>query len=493
MKDIIKKMLESFGTKSVLIVGDVMVDEYVFGTVARISPEAPVPIVKQNREEYCLGGAANTAANCKHIGLNVSLVGVVGESDSASKKFMNALQLCGISSQGIVVSGSRTTTIKKRIMAGAQQCVRVDSEDSHVLAEKERQEIENKFDQLCRPGDVIMISDYAKGTIDAHLVAYIVERARNFGNLVMVDPKGPDFSKYYGVDYIKPNLSEFKEMCLAFGLSINKVSMTDNARTLCLKLGCKGLFITMGETGIRFISAEEDIYSPAFKQEVFDLSGAGDTVFAFLALSLAHGLSIENMLKLANKAASVAVSHLKTYAVGLQELNNREQDLSSKIIHDWVRLKIELDWLKTEGKKIVFTNGCFDLLHSGHVYLLQQARKLGDVLLVALNSDDSVRMLNKGLNRPINLLGERSSVMIGVKGVDFVTSFTQSTPQAIIDYLVPDIVVKGGDYKRETVVGYETMMRTGGDVCIIDLVPGKSTTSVVNKLQAKPSGVESGL
>lgn len=493
MKEIIKKMLETFGSKSVIILGDVMVDEYVFGTVHRISPEAPVPIVKKNREEHCLGGAANTAANCKQIGLNVTLIGVIGAQDEAGGKFLNALQLCGISAQGIIASSTRTTTIKKRVMAGAQQCVRIDSEDSHILADKERQAMLSKFDQLCRPGDVIMISDYAKGAIDAQLISYVVARARTLGNLVVVDPKGPDFSKYYGVDYIKPNLSEFKEMCLAFGLPVNVSLMTESARDLCIKLNCKGLFITMGEKGIRFISAHQDVISPAFKQEVFDLSGAGDTVFAFLALSFANGLSFEDMLKIANKAASIAVSHLKTYAVSLQELNNKEQDLSSKIIFDWVRLKIELDWLKTEGKRIVFTNGCFDLLHSGHVYLLGQARRLGDVLVVALNSDDSVRTLNKGSNRPINQLNERASVMIGVKGVDFVTSFTQSTPQAIIDYLIPDIVVKGGDYKRETVVGYDTMMRTGGDVCIIDLVPGKSTTSVVNKLQEKPSEVSNGL
>lgn len=482
MKKIVKSLIEKIGSKRVVIVGDIMLDEYIFGSVARISPEAPIPVVKKNRDEHCLGGAANVAANCKNIGLEVALVGVVNAHDEAGKKIQNALHELGISSQGVTHSTRRITTSKTRVMAGSQQCVRIDKEDTSILSEKERRDVVLAFDTAIRSGDVVLISDYAKGVFDNKLISYLVGKAESLGCTILADPKGPDFSKYKGVHFLKPNAVEFSQICSQFGLMHSEYKFVENAREICKRLQLKAIIVTLGEKGIRYISREEDIFVPAYKKEVYDLSGAGDTVFAFLALSFAHKLSIKDTLCVGNKAASIAVSHLKTYAVSLQELLSEEQDFSNKIVYDWTRLKIELDWLKAEGKRVVFTNGCFDLLHSGHVHLLQEARKRGDILLVALNSDNSVKKLGKGSDRPINMLHERASIVVGLKGVDFVTSFDEETPAKIIDYLMPDVVVKGGDYQRESVVGFDTMMRSGGEVHIVDLVPGRSTTGVVKKM-----------
>ena len=482
MKKIVKSLIDKIGSKRVVIIGDVMLDEYVLGTVSRISPEAPIPVVKKVRDECCLGGAANVAANCKNIGLEVSLIGVVNTHDDAGKKVQNALHELGASLQGVVHSPRRVTTSKTRIMAGSQQCVRVDKEDTSVLSEKERRDLVLAFDASVRSGDVILFSDYAKGVLDKKLIEYLMKKSESLGCTILADPKGPDFSKYAGVHYLKPNLLEFTQMCNQFGLVHNEHTMVSNGRAICEKLKLKALIVTLGEKGICYISQEEEIFVPAYKKEVYDLSGAGDTVFAFLALAFAHNLSIRDALRISNKAASVAVSHLKTYAVNLHELLSDEQDFSNKIVYDWTRLKIELDWLRAEGKRVVFTNGCFDLLHSGHVHLLQEAKKRGDILLVALNSDNSVKRQGKGSDRPINTLHERSSIVVGIKGVDFVTSFDQDTPGKIIDYLMPDVVVKGGDYQREEIVGFDTMMRLGGEVYIVDLIPGRSTTGVVKKM-----------
>jgi D-beta-D-heptose 7-phosphate kinase/D-beta-D-heptose 1-phosphate adenosyltransferase len=481
MKKIVTQ-LKNGGIKDVLVIGDIMLDEYIIGDVERISPEAPVPVVKEGHREWSLGGAANVAANCRHIGFNVTLIGVVGDSDSAGQKLCTLLHDHGILTEGIVKSRHRITTSKKRIMARNHQLVRIDNEETVSLRPPEYIEVKKQIDSFLKPGVIVLISDYAKGVIDPALLSYTIDRAHAQDCLVVVDPKGPNFNKYMGVDYIKPNLKEFNQMVTHLGIQAS-LSFIEKGRVLCELLKLKGLFVTLGEKGIQYISAQEEIYGPACSREVYDLTGAGDTVCAFLALGLANNLTIFDCLRLANRAAAVAVSHVKTYAVSLEELVDRESEPTEKIFNDWMALKIEIDWLRSENKKVVFTNGCFDIIHAGHVHLLKEAKKLGDILVVALNTDDSVKRLNKGPERPINTLTDRAAVIAALGVVDFVVSFDQDTPQALIDYVRPDVLVKGGDYSIQSIIGAKTVLSYGGSVHVLDLVPHKSTTRIVTKIR----------
>ena len=488
MKQIVS-YLKSCSTKEIVVIGDVMLDEYWFGSVSRVSPEAPVPVLKQESKEWCLGGAANVAANCKHIGFNVSLVGVVGAADSAGALIASMIREIGIDGSGLIKSDQRVTTCKQRMMVKGHQLLRVDQEVVSPLLVEEQQALRAALNARLCPGVTVLISDYAKGVVTRSLIEYVVERVAELGGMVLVDPKGPDFSKYLGVDYIKPNIHEFKQMMRFFGIADNE-PLEVAGRVLCAKLGLKGLFVTLGEQGIQFVSEQTSLYCPVFKREVFDLTGAGDTVFAFLAFSLSNGLPIGQCLQVANRAAAVAVSHLKTYAVSLDELIDREADPIEKVFSDWTRLKIEIDWIRRGKKRVVFTNGCFDILHSGHIHLLKEAKRLGDILVVGLNTDESVRRLGKGPGRPINQLAERAALVAALGMVDFVVSFDQDTPRELIEYLNPDVLVKGGDYKIETIVGHDYVTALGGSVKVIDYVPGRSTTTIVNHMEAAQKGRE---
>jgi len=476
MKKIINQ-LKLAAAKDILIVGDIMLDEYIFGTVNRISPEAPVPVVKEASRSWSLGGAANVAANCKHIGFNVNLIGLIGENDRSAQTLVGMLKQSNVSFDGVIKSPERVTTCKRRIMEKNHQLLRIDTENDDAISVTEFGEMVVRIDKLMKKNMIVLLSDYAKGLISKELIGYVITKARMLDCIVMVDPKGPDFFKYAGVDYVKPNLKEFSQMVRFFGLC-ETASLLENGRAIARRLQLKGLIITLGDKGIYFVSEDTEILCPAVKHEVYDLTGAGDTVFAFLALGIAHNLEMLDCLRLANKAASIAISHVKTYAVSLDELIDRHLEPSEKVIHDWASLKIELDWQRLDGKKVILTNGCFDILHSGHISTLKEAKKFGDILVVALNTDASVKRL-KGPSRPINDLDERSAMMAAIGVVDFVVSFDQDTPQALLEYLRPDILVKGGDYKAHEVVGYDFMKSYGGRVEIIDFVPGRSTTNVI--------------
>lgn len=474
--------LQACSPKDILVIGDVMLDEYWFGDVSRISPEAPVPVLKQEHKEWCFGGASNVAANCKHIGFNVDLIGVIGAFDEEGARLRAMLRDSGIPVDGLIGSASRVTTCKKRMMVKGHQLLRIDSEETVALSPQDYEAIIMNFDLLLKPHSTILISDYAKGVVTRELITHVVFRAQQKNCIVLIDPKGPDFDKYAGVHYLKPNLNEFNHMVKFFSLS-KQASLMENGRALCTLLALQGIFITLGDKGIQYVDAQISHFSPVFKREVYDITGAGDTVFAFLALGLSNHLSIEECLLLANRAAAVAISHLKTYAVSLDELIDREAEPGEKIFNDWMSLKIELDWQRRGGKRLVFTNGCFDILHSGHVHILKEAKKLGDILLVALNTDASVARLNKGPGRPINTLEERANVVAALGMVDFVVAFDQDTPAELIEYLSPDVLVKGGDYIADQIVGYHHVVNRGGEVKIIEYLPGRSTTNVLKKIE----------
>lgn len=479
MKKLVAR-LKLGAVKDIVVIGDVMLDEYIIGHADRISPEVPVPVVKEQRREWRLGGAANVAANCRHIGFRVNMVGIIGE-DGAGQRLCGLLRELNIQTDGLIRSQTRVTTSKKRIVAQNHQLLRIDNEEISSLQTKEYNELLLHVDRLIKPGVIVYISDYAKGVVSSELLSYVIIQAKKYDCLVMVDPKGPDFFKYKGAHYIKPNAKEFKQIIIVLEID-HTLSMVEQARMVCQKLELKGLFITLGDKGIQYVSPQEQIYSPACAQDVFDLTGAGDTVGAFLALSMAHGLDIYDCLSIANRAAAVAVSHVKTYAVSIDELIDRESEPTEKIYMDWMALKIDLDWARRDGKKVVFTNGCFDILHSGHVYILKEAKKLGDLLVVAINTDDSVRRF-KGSSRPINTLQDRMDVMASLGVVDFVVFFDQNTPQELIEYLRPDVLVKGGDYTIDAIAGSQFVQSYGGSVRVIDLVPEKSTTRVIAKMR----------
>ncbi|MBU1008294.1 D-glycero-beta-D-manno-heptose 1-phosphate adenylyltransferase [Candidatus Dependentiae bacterium] len=481
MKQLVQSLKQA-GPKDVVIIGDLMLDEYLIGSVSRVSPEAPVPVLKERETAYSFGGATNVAVNCRRVGCNVSVIGLLGADDKAGNQLYSMLVEKKICVEGIVKSADRATTCKKRIVAQRQQLLRIDTEETHALSEFERDNLICSIHTVIRPGSLVVISDYAKGSIDRSIIEEVFVRAKLCGSLVIADPKGPDFSKYKGVDYLKPNLKEFSQLVDFFGLSQDD-SVIENGRDICEKLSLQGLIVTMGEKGLQLITKEKEIFYQASKREVYDITGAGDTVLAFLAVGLANRFSLDQSLKLATTAASIAVSHHKTYAVGLDDLVDVCVSTEEKICSDWSGLRDTIGWLrKTENKTVVFTNGCFDLLHSGHIYLLREAKKRGDLLVVALNTDDSISRL-KGPARPIKTLEERASILAAIDVVDYVVSFDQDTPYKLIDYLKPDVLIKGGDYQVERIVGYDVVTSYGGVVETVKHKDGLSTTILVENVK----------
>lgn len=480
MKNLITKIKNST-LKKIIVIGDIMLDEYVFGSVSRISPEAPVLVVKEEKKEWSLGGAANVVLNCKNVGCQVDLIGIINSADIIGKKVLTILAQNGISASNLVQSDDRVTTCKKRVLNNNHQLLRIDVEDDKDLTEREYISLLENISKSIMPDSIILISDYAKGVINKNLLKKIIDLAQKNNCKILVDPKGSNFEKYHGVDFIKPNYKEYTLILDYLGLSLND-SIVKNGRIICEKLSIKGLIVTLGEKGLHFVSNDEDCFIPALKHDVYDLTGAGDTAFAFLALGFAANLNINDSLKMANTAAGIAVSHLKTYAVRLDDLVDKNIFSDKKIFYDWTKLKIELDWLKGSGKKIVFTNGCFDLLHSGHLHVLNQAKSKGDVLVVAINTDESVKRY-KGDARPIKTLQERLNIMAAFGMVDFVVIFDEDTPKELIKYLNPDVLVKGGDYSKDNIAGADYVLSNGGSVEIVDLQPDRSTSNLVSAIQ----------
>lgn len=491
MKEIINQ-LKLCKKKDVLVVGDIMLDEYIVGNAERISSEAPIPVVKELSHDYCIGGAGNVAMNCVEIGFKTTIISVINDSDFACQKIMSILKDAKMPLSGLVKSKDRKTTHKKRVVSKNQQLLCLDSEDSRPLTKGELKAACEKIDLLMKPRMVVLISDYDRGFITAELVDYIIKRAAEIKCLVMVDPSGPDYLKYKGANYIKPNLKEFNEIVSSLNLNANN-PLIKNGLEVCKKLACNGLFVTMGEKGIQYISPEKQQHSPTQAKEIYGLAGAGDTVFAYLALGISSNLPIELCLIIANKAAAIAVSHVKTYTVGLDELINKEVEFSEKIFVEWSHLKIELDWQSLGKKTVIFTSGCFDILHAGHVHLLKEAKKLGDILVVGINSDESVKKLGKGSGRPVNSFANRANVIAALGMVDFVVKFDQSSPKELLEYLHPDVFVKGGDYifkqnikENELFKKFtdecEVVKKYGGTVKMIELVPGLSTTNIIKKI-----------
>jgi len=467
-----------FDNARVLVAGDVMLDRYWSGEALRISPEAPVPVVTVNHSEERPGGAANVALNIAALGAAAALVGVTG-ADEAADSLAARLAAVGIACHFTRIPGQQTIT-KLRVLSRHQQLMRLDFE-TPVLAAQSR----GLCDAVGRllPGmDVLVLSDYAKGTLAE--APRLIREARLAGKAVMVDPKGTDFGRYAGATLLTPNLREFEAVA---GSCASERELADRARALASQHGLDALLVTRGEQGMTLVPRDAPVlHLPARAREVFDVTGAGDTVIGVLAAAFASGSGLAEAAALANLAAGIVVGKLGTAVLGAPELRfavQREQG-SERGVLALEQLLDALAGARARGERIVMTNGCFDIVHAGHVGYLDQARSLGDRLVVAVNSDASVARL-KGAGRPVNPLERRMAVLAALESVDWVLAFDEDTPETLLRSLRPDILVKGGDYARDEVVGREIVEAYGGEVRVLDLIQDCSTSAIVARIRQR--------
>ncbi|MER3447688.1 MAG: bifunctional heptose 7-phosphate kinase/heptose 1-phosphate adenyltransferase [Candidatus Dadabacteria bacterium] len=481
----ISSIIKRFGELRILVIGDIMLDRYVWGRVMKISPEAPVPVLKVLGENLLPGGAANVGSNLRSLGASVEICGVVGK-DYEGERLLEILEEIRIDSKNIIIDSKRPTTIKTRLIAGTQQIVRMDREETSPISDELKvrlMEVITKLVEEYLPHGII-ISDYAKGVIREDLSGEIIRLAKSEGIFVAVDPKGKDFAKYSGANVITPNQREAEEVC---GFSIEgDITLKKAIEILMEKTHADCVLITRGKQGISFCvrgDAVKTISSDA--REVFDVTGAGDTVVSVSTLSYILSKSWEDSVRIANRAAGIVVGRVGTATVTQADLIEHFEDsrylFGGKILSKET-LSATVSRLKTNGKRIVFTNGCFDLFHIGHLRLLKEAKKLGDALVVAINSDSSVKRL-KGESRPLISENDRAHIIAALDCVDYVSLFSEDTPFELIKALKPDVLVKGGDYTLDTVVGRDFVESYGGRVCIIPLVEGISTSVLLSRIK----------
>lgn len=464
-----------FDQAAVLVVGDVMLDRYWHGGTSRISPEAPVPVVKVEHREDRPGGAANVALNIAALGAPVRLIGVTGE-DEAAYCLEQSLAAAGVTTCFQRVKG-QPTIVKLRVLSRSQQLLRMDFEeqfstDTGALAAETEQQLAGV--------KVLVLSDYGKGALQNHQT--LIQAARARGIPVLADPKGKDFSIYRGASLITPNLSEFEAVV---GRCADEADLVAKGDRLMADLELGALLVTRSEHGVTLLRPEHPaLHLPARAREVFDVTGAGDTVISTLAAALAAGEDLPQATALANLAAGIVVGKLGTAAISAPELRRavQREKGSERGVLGLEQLKLAIEDARAQGENIVFTNGCFDILHAGHVTYLEQARAQGDRLIVAVNGDASVTRL-KGPGRPINAVDRRMAVLAGLEAVDWVTSFDEDTPESLLRELRPDVLVKGGDYGIEGVVGAEFVRSYGGEVRVLGLVENSSTTAIVEKIR----------
>ncbi|MFG0380990.1 bifunctional D-glycero-beta-D-manno-heptose-7-phosphate kinase/D-glycero-beta-D-manno-heptose 1-phosphate adenylyltransferase HldE [Pseudomonas sp. zbq_18] len=472
-----KLSMPRYDQAPVLVVGDVMLDRYWHGGTSRISPEAPVPVVKVEQIEDRPGGAANVALNIAALGAPALLVGVTGE-DEAADSLTDSLAAAGVSAHFQRID-TQPTIVKLRVMSRHQQLLRMDFEepfntDAAALAV----DVERLLDGV----KVLVLSDYGKGALQNHQA--LVQLARAKGIPVLADPKGKDFSIYRGASLITPNLNEFETIV---GHCDDEAELVAKGAKLMRELELGALLVTRGEHGMTLLRPDHaPLHLPARAREVFDVTGAGDTVISTLAASIAAGEELPQAVALANLAAGIVVGKLGTAAISAPELRRavqREQG-SERGVLGLEQLLVAIDDARAHGEKIVFTNGCFDILHAGHVTYLEQARAQGDRLVLAVNDDGSVSRL-KGPGRPINSVDRRMAVLAGLGAVDWVVSFSEDTPENLLRAIQPDVLVKGGDYGIDQVVGADIVRAYGGEVRVLGLVENSSTTAIVEKIRSK--------
>lgn len=466
-----------FNQAKVLVLGDVMLDRYWFGATNRISPEAPVPVVKVQDIEERAGGAANVAMNIASLNVPVALHGLIGQDDAgnALDKLLNSHNI----QNHCVALTTHPTITKLRILSRHQQLLRLDFEEGFHNVES--RDLLNKLAQNIQDYGALILSDYGKGTLES--VQEMIQIARKANVPVLIDPKGTDFERYRGATLLTPNMSEFEAVV---GHCKDDDDIVAKGLKMIADFNLTALLVTRSEKGMTLIRPNQAPYHlPTQAKEVYDVTGAGDTVISVLATAIADGRPFEEACYLANAAAGVVVGKLGTSTVSPVELENaiHQRATTGFGIVSEAELKAIVEEAKKRGEKIVMTNGCFDILHPGHVSYLENARKLGDRLIVAVNTDDSVKRL-KGEARPINELDARMAVLAGLSSVDWVVAFNEDTPQRLIGEILPNLLVKGGDYKPEEIAGAKEVINNGGEVQVLNFENGCSTTNVIKKIQS---------
>lgn len=482
MSETLKKIIPLFKGKKILVIGDLMLDEHIWSKVSRISPEAPVPVAEVNSITHVPGGSGNVALNIATLGGIPYLVSTIGQ-DSTADKLLRVLKAKKISVKFIIKSKERPTILKSRIIAGSQQVIRVDREDKNEISPKLTKNIENIIKKALSQVDGVIISDYGKGLITETISQTIISLAKKRHIPVAVDPKGEEYKKYARSTVITPNLHEAE--VAAKIKAKDKTSLSPIAQVILKKINGSSLLITQGKDGMTLFSQKgKPIYIPAIPREVFDITGAGDTVISTLTLALAAKASLSQAAVLANYAASVVVGKIGTSPILADELIDALEGKShaDKKIKSRKELAQIISNLRSEGYKIVFTNGCFDILHLGHIRYLKEAKKLGDILIVGLNSDKSVKEL-KGSSRPYVAENERAETLAAVECVDYLTIFSEKRPHDLIKLLRPDFHVKGGDYKIKDLPEAPIVQAYGGKIVIIPKVKDRSTTSLIERIK----------
>jgi len=466
-----------FAKARIIVIGDVMLDRYWSGQAARISPEAPVPVVRVKAIEDRVGGAGNVALNIAKLGGKVTLLGVVGD-DAEGEILRRLLEAEGVDCDFVVEPEIRSIC-KLRVMAQHQQLIRIDFEETTLQFDAAA--LLARLVKHLPKNNTVVFSDYGKGTLTD--VATYISKAKQAGIKVLVDPKGVDYQRYSKADLITPNLSELQAVV---GISEHEDDLIEKGRALLTRCQISTLLLTRGEAGMTLIQNDQVHSLLAQAKDVFDVTGAGDTVIAVMALGVALDMALYEAMYLANLAGGIVVGKLGTSTVSMQELTRAmhgDRDSRYGIVSEDELVQI-LAGAKAHDERIIMTNGCFDLLHAGHVTYLQQAKALGDRLVVAVNSDASVKRL-KGESRPINGLQERMTVLAALAYVDWVVSFEEETPERLYCRLLPDVIVKGGDYSPEQVAGGECVMKAGGEVKILQFVDGQSTTAMIQKARGQ--------
>jgi len=464
----------------VTVVGDVMLDRYVYGAVDRVSAEAPIQVLRVEREQAMLGGAGNVIRNLAALGAHTRFVAAVGDDAAGAEIAKLVSQLPGVQSE-LVVEAARRTTIKTRFIAAGQQLLRADREVATALAAASEAQLAAHAGSM---DGVLVLSDYGKGVLGGPTLGYAISAARAAGRAVVVDPKGADFSRYRGATIIKPNR---RELAVATGMAVDSdAAVVTAARKVMRECGIANVLVSLSEQGVVLVPADgEAVFLPADTREVFDVSGAGDTVVAVLAAALSAGATLEDAARLANVAAGIVVGKVGTAVAYPDEIRHKlhaqdVMDVEAKVLSRSAALDRVQGW-RRKGLRIGFTNGCFDLLHPGHVSLLTQARAACDRLVVGLNSDASVNRL-KGPDRPVQGEASRALVLGSLQSVDLVVVFDEDTPEELIRAFLPDVLVKGADYTVATVVGADIVQAHGGKVLLAELMPGHSTSATIKRM-----------
>ena len=465
-------------TPKILVVGDLMIDHYLWGSSERISPEAPVPVVNVDSESTVLGGAGNVINNLNALGAVVDVISVIGECET-SKELKDLLCDIKIETQYLITQKNRVTSKKSRIIAAQQQVVRYDRESTSEINNKSQVAILKVFKKIVNNYDVILLSDYGKGVLTFELTQSLISIANENKKKLLVDPKGLDYSKYKGAYLLTPNKKEASE---ATNIIIkDNESLTQSIRILKDQIDLTVSLITLSEKGVAIFDNELRIH-PTVAREVFDVTGAGDTILASLGFALSCNKDIDEAIKFANLASGVVVGKIGSATATLNEIIEYESSLnkstSDEHIKTWDEISSIISELKNNDKKIVFTNGCFDILHIGHVKYLEKAKNFGDILILGLNSDDSTHRL-KGKNRPINTQDDRAYILASLEVVDYVVIFNEDTPLDLIKLIKPDVLVKGGDYEGKEVVGQDIAK----ELKLVQFIDAKSTSNTIKKIR----------